>query len=131
MILSEEQKENITKDLDEWTEKQYGDKTLKERQKLGMFFTPAALVIKMIEKFTDLDDDILDPTAGSGNLIVGCILAGADPKRCFANELDKDTYNLLVERLTKYNVPKENITNFDVFSADFRKKYMGFKFGVK
>ncbi len=52
----------------------------------------------MIEKFEDLEGNILDPTAGSGNLIAGCILAGADPHQCYANELDPSIYEVLTKR---------------------------------
>jgi predicted RNA methylase len=121
MTLTEEQKQNIINEFEQWKQKTYGDLTDKQRKELGAFHTPPLLTIKMIEKFDDLEGNILDPTAGSGNLIAGCILAGADPKLCYANELDPSIYAVLVERLTSLGVPKENITMMDALSPEFSR----------
>ena len=131
MLLTEEQKHKIREEYEQWKSKTYGDLNDKQRKELGAFHTPPELTIRMIEKLTTLDDDVIDPTAGSGNLIVGCILAGADPKRCYANELDPSIYRVLVERLTGLGVPKENITMMDVLSDEFAiylRKLQGNKF---
>ena len=109
MILANEQTENIKKEFENWRNSMYGNKTLKERQDLGAFFTPPELTIRMIEKFQDLDDDILDPCCGSGQLLIGCIMAGADPKRCYGIELDPEIHKIAVERLGKFGVPEKNI----------------------
>lgn len=110
MILTEEQKQRIVKDLTDFADIQYANNDNKERQKLGQFFTPPQLVIRMIEKFTSInDDDILDPCVGSGNLLVGCIIAGADPKRCYGIELDEKQAEICRNRLENYGVPRENI----------------------
>lgn len=106
MKLTEEQKNKIINDLEN---EHYANNDRKERQKLGQFFTPANLVIKMIEKFENLDDDILDPCCGSGNLIIGCIIAGADPKRCYGIELDENQAEICRDHLEKYGVPRDNI----------------------
>lgn len=119
MKLTEEQKQNIINEFEQWKHKTYGNLNDKQRKELGAFHTPPLLTIKMIEKFDDLEGNILDPTAGSGNLIAGCILAGADPKLCYANELDSSIYEVLVERLTSLGVPKENITMMDALSPEF------------
>ena len=82
MTLTAEQKTAIETEFKQWSELQYAGKDKKERQKLGQFFTPPLLTIKMIEKFDSIKDkDILDPTAGAGGLLVACILCGADPNR--------------------------------------------------
>ena len=109
MKLTEEQKQKITKDLTDFADKQYANKTLKERQKMGQFFTPGNLVIRMVEKFADLDGDIVDPCVGAGNLLIGCIIAGADPKRCYGIELDEKQAELCRDRLEQYGVPRENV----------------------
>ena len=109
MILANEQTENIKKEFENWRNSMYGNKTLKERQDLGAFFTPPELTIRMIEKFQDLDDDILDPCCGSGQLLIGCIMAGADPKRCYGIELDPEIHKIAVERLGGLGVPEKNI----------------------
>lgn len=119
MKLTEEIKQNIINEFEQWKQKTYGNLNDKQRKELGAFHTPPLLTIKMIEKFEDLEGSVLDPTAGSGNLIAGCILAGADPKLCYANELDPSIYAVLVERLTSLGVPKENITMMDVLSPEF------------
>lgn len=95
MILTDDIKEKIIAEYNEWFNHQYGDKSLEERRELGAFFTPPELTIKMIEMFNydDISDKtILDPTLGAGGLIAGCIIAGANPKLCYGNELD---YNIL------------------------------------
>ena len=89
MVLSEEIKNKIKEEYNEWFNSQYGDKTLEERRELGAFFTPRELTIKMIEKINTLSGKtILDPTCGTGNLLAGCIIAGADPTLIYGNEFD-------------------------------------------
>ena len=109
MTLSDKQKENIKKEFENWRDSMYGNKTLKERQDLGAFFTPPELTIKMLEKFQDLNDDILDPCCGAGGLLAATIMAGADPKRCYGIELDPDICKIALERLGKLGVPEKNI----------------------
>lgn len=119
MILTEEQKQAIHKEFDEWVAVQYAGKTKEERQKLGQFFTPPALTIKMIEKFdTIIDKDILDPTVGAGGLLIGCVLAGADPNRVYGIELDPEILKICRSRLAKYGVPKNHIRQGDALLAE-------------
>lgn len=108
MILSEEIKEKIRKELGDFTSR-YGEKTLKDRQDLGMFFTPPELIIQMIEKFENLEGKILDPTCGSGQLLIGCIMAGADPKLIYGIELDPEILEIARSRLEVLGVPKVNL----------------------
>ena len=119
MTLAEDVKQKIVDEFEQWKQRTYGDLTKEQRKELGAFHTPPLFTIKMIEKFKDLNGTILDPTAGSGNLLVGCIIAGADPKKIYANELDPSIYAVLVERLTSLGVPKENITMMDALSPEF------------
>ena len=131
MTLTEEVKKAIIDEFEQWKHRTYGDLTDKQRKELGAFHTPPLLTIKMIEKFNDLSGSIMDPTAGSGNFIAGCIIAGADPLMCYANELDPSIYAVLVERLTSLGVPKENITMMDALSpefSNFMRKVSGEKF---
>ena len=110
MKLTKKQKNAIKSEFKQWTETQYAGKDKKERQKLGQFFTPPALTIKMIEKFDSVKDkDILDPTVGAGGLLAGCILAGADPKRCYGIELDPEVLEIARKRLGKLGVPSSNL----------------------
>ena len=110
MKLTKKQKNAIKSEFKQWTETQYAGKDKKERKKLGQFFTPPALTIKMLEKFDSLKDkDILDPTVGAGGLLAGCILAGADPKRCYGIELDPEVLEIAKRRLGKLGVPSSNL----------------------
>lgn len=109
MRLTNEQIECIKSEFNLWKDKMYADKTLAERQDFGQFFTPPNLTVKMLEKFENLDDDILDPCCGSGNLLAAAIIAGADPKRIYGIELDAEIHKIAVERLGKLGVPEKNI----------------------
>ena len=109
MLLTNEQITGVENEFNQWKDKMYADKTLAERQDFGQFFTPPELTIKMLEKFTSLDDDILDPCCGSGNLLAAAIMAGADPKRVYGIELDAEIHKIAVERLGKLGVPEKNI----------------------
>ena len=104
MILSEEVKQKITEEFESFKKEMYAGRTQEERAKLGQFFTPAALSIKMIERF-EVDSlagqKILDPTCGSGNLLAACLIAGADSDKVFGNELDQTMLNACRRRLNK------------------------------
>ena len=123
MKLTKKQKNAIKSEFKQWTETQYAGKDKKERQKLGQFFTPPALTIKMIEKFDSLKDkDILDPTVGAGGLLAACILAGADPKRCYGIELDPEVLEIAKRRLGKLGVPSSNLILGDALDPESYKK---------
>lgn len=118
MKLTKKQKDAITKACNI----EYQN-DIKERQKLGQFFTPAPLVIRMIEKYDDLEGDFIDTCAGNGNLLVGLIAAGVSPDNIYYNELDEKEFNFGKERLMKLGVPEENFTNFDALSDEFEQYY--------
>lgn len=135
MKLTEEQKQNITNEYNQWKDKQYAGKTLEQRKELDAFFTPPELTIQMIETFDSIENkSILDPTAGAGGLIAACILAGADPTLCYCNELDEDILKICKERLIPMGVPEENIHQGNALDprciekSSFRK---GFKIPTK
>lgn len=109
MKLTQEQKDKITTEYEQWKEKMYAGKSKEERQKMGQFFTPPELSIKMIEKFDNIDTDWLDPTIGAGNLIAAVIMAGADPTKCYGNELDPDILEICRQRLEPLGVPHKNL----------------------
>lgn len=131
MILTEEIKQKIIDEYNEWFNSQYGDKSLEERRKLGAFFTPPELTIKMIEKFETIEDKtILDPTCGTGNLLAACVIAGADPTKVYGNEYDGTFTKLCKERLMKLGVPEENIHQGDALNGENLKKsnfYKGYE----
>lgn len=106
MIISEEKKQAIKEEFESWKDKMYAGKTLQERQDMGQFFTPPELTIKMLEKFSDCKDSILDPCLGAGGLIAGAILAGFNPKECYGIELDPDILKIAKDRLCSMGVPE-------------------------
>ena len=106
MKLSEEVKNKIIEILDsqEFKSNLYENLPLEKRKELGQFYTPGKLCIQMIEKF-DCDSlsnkNILDPTCGSGNLLIACLIAGADSDKLFGNEYDNVAMNLCRKRLNR------------------------------
>ena len=123
MKPTETQKKQIEDELAAFTN-EYAGKTMEERKAKGQFFTPASLVIKMLEMFDcdkPGDQTILDPTAGNGNLLVGALIAGFKPENVYGNELDPEIYGVLVDRLAKYGVPKVNLVNMDCLSDEFKE----------
>ena len=106
MKLSEEAKNKIIEILDsqEFKSNLYEGLSEEKRKELGQFYTPGKLCIQMIEKF-DCDSlsnkNILDPTCGSGNLLIACLIAGADPDKLFGNEYDSVAVDLCRKRLNR------------------------------
>nr|DAE47631.1 MAG TPA: Methyltransferase domain family protein [Bacteriophage sp.] len=109
MEVSSKAKAAIKKEFETWRALQYANKTREERKALDQFYTPPELTIKMIEKFENLEGKIIDPTCGCGGLLAGCILAGADPNKCYGIELDPQILKVCRERLSKLGVPKYNL----------------------
>ena len=80
----------------------------------------------MIEKFDSIKDkDILDPTVGAGGLLAACILAGADPKRCYGIELDPEVLEIAKKRLGKLGVPSSNLILGNALDPDSYEKLVG------
>ena len=106
MKLLEEVKNKIIEILDsqEFKSNLYEGLTEEKRKKLNQFYTPGKLCIQMIEKF-DCDSlsnkNILDPTCGSGNLLIACLIAGADSDKLFGNEYDNVAVDLCRKRLNR------------------------------
>jgi len=114
MILLEETKSCIYNEYNAFKEKMYAGKSLEQRKELDQFFTPPEITIPMIEKF-DCDSlagkNILDPTSGSGNLLVACLIAGADPDKLYGNDYDGTMVKVCRERIK--NVCKQlNLEGF-------------------
>lgn len=123
MKLNIETKEKIQAEYDAWQAQQYAGKDKKERQKMSQFFTPPALTVKMLEKFDTIKDkDILDPTVGAGGLLAACILAGADPKRCYGIELDPEVLEIAKKRLGNLGVPSSNLILGNALDPDSYEK---------
>ena len=119
MNLTNKQKEQIRQEYEQWFDSCYGDKTLEERKQLGAFFTPPELTIKMLEQFDTVENKIiLDPTCGTGNLLVGCIIAGADPNKVYGVDYDDEFVDLCRKRLSKFNVPSTHIKQGDATKSE-------------
>lgn len=102
MELSNEIKALIIKENEEFKARQYGGLIKEERKKRGVVYTPGKIVIQMLERFDTTDlagQTILDPCCGSGNLLAGCLIAGADSDKVFGNELIPEMVELCRERL--------------------------------
>lgn len=121
MKLSEETKQKITDEFNQWKDIQYGNLTKAERDELGAFFTPPEITIQMIESFSCdslWGKSILDPTIGAGGLIAACIIAGADPKLCYGNEYNSTILEICKKRLCAMGVPVVNLHQGDATNAD-------------
>lgn len=106
MILTQEVKDLITNEFEEFKAKMYAGKSKEERSKLGQFFTPPDISIKMIERFNCdslAGQTILDPACGSGNLLAACLIAGADPDKVFGNDYDQVMVTECRNRLQRIN----------------------------
>lgn len=118
MKLTEEIKEEIKRESEEYLNEiksgtdQYGGLTKEERDELGAFYTPPVLCIQMLEMYDCTLQEfatktILDPTCGSGNLIMAALIAGISvskdyPKNVFGNELSLKPLELCRKRFTHY-----------------------------
>ena len=140
MKLSEEVKNKIIEILDgqEFKSSLYAGLTKDKRKKLNQFYTPGKLCIQMIEKF-DCDSlsnkNILDPTCGSGNLLIACLIAGADSDKLFGNEYDSVAVDLCRKRLNRCCdiLNKPHIKDYQIHQGnalgkwcltDFSKEYL-------
>ena len=132
MKLSEEIKRKIYEDFEKYKDTMYDTLTEKKsKKKCTFYYNPSQIVIKRIEKFESLDGDICDPCCGNGLFLASCIIAGADPKRCYGIELDENQAQLCRKRLAIYGVPPENIIVGDCLDNNTWKKLPRYKKGMK
>ncbi len=106
MQLTEEVKQNIINILDseEFMSNLYEGLSSEQRKKLGMVYTPAKVCIQLIEMFeceTLAGRNILDPACGSGNLLIACLIAGADSDKIYGNEFDPVAVALCRRRVNR------------------------------
>jgi predicted RNA methylase len=101
MKLSNEIKQLIKQEYEEFKESMYAGKSLAERQELDQFFTPPEISIRLIEELSDLSGNVLDPTCGSGNLLAAALIAGADSDKVFGNDYDQVMVEECRNRLNK------------------------------
>ena len=130
MKLSEKVKNKIIEILDsqEFKSNLYEGLTEEKRKELGQFYTQGKLCIQMIEKF-DCDSlsnkNILDPTCGSGNLLIACLIAGADSDKLFGNEYDNVAVDLCRKRLNRCCdiLNKPHIKNYQIHQGNALGKW--------
>lgn len=107
MILPQEAKNKILEILGskEFMSDLYEGLDEEKRKALNMFYTPGKICIQMIEKFETVDSlagqTILDPCCGSGNLLIACLIAGADSDKLFGNEYDSVAVELCRKRINR------------------------------
>lgn len=122
MKLTEEIKEEIKREAENFKKSlmeteginEYGLKEGErgDRDKLGQFFTPPVLCCQLLEMYDCTLEEfatktILDPTCGSGNLIMAALIAGISvdgkyPEKVFGNELSLKPLELCRKRFTHY-----------------------------
>ena len=136
MVLSEEVKNKISTILNsEWFKnKLYEGLTEEERAELGMVYTPPEICIQMIEKFecdTLTGKNILDPTCGSGNLLIACLIAGADSDKLYGNDFSTTAVKLCRERLNRACdiLGVNHINNWQIHKGDALKEICLTEFG--
>lgn len=127
MELTENIKNEIIRESKEFKEKladigtdEYGSMSKETRDEFGAFYTPAELVIKMLEMYDCTLEEfsqktILDPTSGSGNLIMGALIAGSSvnknyPDMVFGNEFAEPPLKICRNRFRIY-CEKHGLTN--------------------
>lgn len=119
MIISQDIQQKIIDEFNNWLEHQYAGKDKTERQKLGQFFTPPQLTIKMLEKFESIKNKtILDPTCGAGGLLAAAIIAGANPKLVYGIEIDEAVLDIAKKRLCSMGVPEKNLKIGNALESD-------------
>lgn len=130
MKLSEEIKEEIKRESEEYLNEiksgtdQYGGLTKEERGELGAFYTPPELCVSMLEMYDCTLEEfatktILDPTCGSGNLIMAALIAGISvnkdyPKNVFGNELSLKPLELCRKRFAFYCSKRDDLKKYDL-----------------
>ena len=133
MKLSNEVKELIVQEYENFKAYMYANSPKEIRDKLGQFFTPALVVIEMLEKLPDdaLDGNILDPTSGSGNLLAACLIAGADSDKVFGNEYDPVMVKACRARLNKVcdMLGKPRINAWQIHRGDATDSFCVTNFG--
>ncbi len=130
MKLSEEVKQKIIEILDskEFLSDLYEGLSEEQRAKLGQVYTPARVCIQMIESFscdTLAGQSILDPACGSGNLLIACLIAGADAHKLYGNEIDPIAVNLCKARVNRACdlLGKPRLKNWQIHKGDATDPY--------
>ena len=106
MQLSTETKQRIIDLIDgELKASVYEGLNEEKRKQLGQVYTPGKICIQMIDKLETVESlagyTILDPCCGSGNLLIACLIAGADSDKLFGNDYDEIAVELCRKRINR------------------------------
>ncbi len=139
MKLTDELKQRITEESEKYLENinspegEYGSLIEEQRTELGAFYTPPQLCIQMLEMLdTTLEEfaykSLIDPTCGSGNLLMAALIVGSSinnkyPELLFGNDINESALHIFRQRIAfyckEYNMDydysywKEKVTNKD------------------
>lgn len=133
MVLSDEMKNELRDEYENWKKEQYADKTIKERQDLGAYFTPPELTLKMLEKLDiKKNDTLLDPCLGAGGLLAAAIIMKkVKPENCYGIELDADILKIAQKRLSKLGVPLANLHHGNALNSQCYEFKDGYKYDAE
>lgn len=122
----------IEEEYNSFVEEQYAGKSLEERQKLGQFFTPPELTLKMLEKLDiKKNDTLLDPCLGAGGLLAAIIMKKVKPENCYGIELDADILKIAQKRLSKLGVPLVNLHHGNALNSQCYEFKDGYKYDAE
>ena len=123
----------IEEEYNSFVEEQYAGKSLEERQKLGQFFTPPELTLKMLEKLDiKKNDTLLDPCLGAGGLLAAAIIMKkVKPENCYGIELDVDILKIAQKRLSKLGVPLANLHHGNALNSQCYEFKDGYKYDAE
>ena len=123
----------IEEEYNSFVEEQYAGKSLEERQKLGQFFTPPELTLKMLEKLDiKKNDTLLDPCLGAGGLLAAAIIMKkVKPENCYGIELDADILKIAQKRLSKLGVPLANLHHGNALNSRCYEFKDGYKYDAE
>lgn len=123
----------IEEEYNSFVEEQYAGKSLEERQKLGQFFTPPELTLKMLEKLDiKKNDTLLDPCLGAGGLLAAAIIMKkVKPENCYGIELDADILKIAQKRLSKLGVPLVNLHHGNALNSRCYEFKDGYKYDAE
>jgi type I restriction-modification system DNA methylase subunit len=123
----------IEEEYNSFVEEQYAGKSLEERQKLGQFFTPPELTLKMLEKLDiKKNDTLLDPCLGAGGLLAAAIIMKkVKPENCYGIELDADILKIAQKRLSKLGVPMANLHHGNALNSQCYEFKDGYKYDAE
>ena len=123
----------VEEEYNSFVKEQYAGKSLKERQKLGQYFTPPELTLKMLEKLGIKENEtLLDPCLGAGGLLAAAIIANkVKPENCYGIELDLDILKIAQKRLAQLGVPLVNLHHGNALNSQCYEFNDGYNYNAE